>query len=84
MNFTTLIGLLGAACTTGSFLPQVIKTLKTGDTKSISLLMYCILDFGVVLWLVYGFIVGDLPLIVANIITFSFVSIVLVVKIRNG
>jgi len=78
MDFFTLIGLAAAACTTISFLPQAIKVIKTRDTKSLSLTMYIILTTGVLLWLIYGLLVRDIPVIAANTITSVFSSIILV------
>jgi MtN3 and saliva related transmembrane protein len=78
------IGYLAAFLTTVSFLPQVIKTLRTGDTRALSLPMYIILIVGLGSWLVYGLYKGDWPLILANGITFLMASIILVAKIRNG
>ncbi len=84
MDGTTLIGLIAALCTTASFLPQVIKTLRSKKTKDISLLMYAILTTGIFFWLVYGVLLKDFPLILANVISFSFAVCVLVLKIRHG
>jgi MtN3 and saliva related transmembrane protein len=84
MNITTGIGIAAAICTTVSFIPQVLKTIKTGQTKDISLSMYLIFTTGIVLWLIYGIIISDLPIILANSITIILTSTVLVMKIRNG
>ena len=82
MNIITIIGLFAAACTTFSFLPQAIKVIKTKHTKDLSLGMYSIFTLGVLLWLIYGLLVKDLPLIIANIITLVFASTILIMKIR--
>ena len=84
MPWITIIGLLAAACTTIAFLPQVIKTVKTKKTKDISLLMYIILTTGILLWVVYGLLTIDLPIILANSITFVLALIVLMLKIIHG
>ena len=84
MPWITIIGLLAAACTTIAFLPQVIKTVKTKKTKDISLLMYVILTTGILLWVVYGLLTIDLPIILANSITFVLALIVLMLKIIHG
>ncbi len=76
-------GYIAAFLTTASFLPQAIKTIKTKDTESISLLMYSMFVLGVVLWLVYGIVIKDIPIIIANIFTFSLSGTILVVKIIN-
>ena len=83
-DWTTLIGLIAAICTTSSFLPQMTKTLKSKRTKDISLLMYAILATGLFLWLVYGLILRDYPLILANGISFSLAMCVLFLKIKHG
>jgi len=84
LDWTTIIGLVAATCTTCSFLPQVIKILRTRRTKDVSLLMYTILSTGLFLWLIYGFILRDLPLILANSVSFTLSMCVLVLKIRHG
>jgi MtN3 and saliva related transmembrane protein len=81
---TTLIGLLAAACTTGSFLPQVIRAWRTRSTRDVSALMFILLVTGNALWLLYGALIGDLPLVVANLITITLVAIILALKLRYG
>jgi len=82
MNTFTMIGMAAAACTTFSFLPQAIKVIKTKHTKDLSLAMYSTFTLGVFLWLIYGILVKDVPLIVANIITLLFALTILIMKIR--
>jgi MtN3 and saliva related transmembrane protein len=60
-----LLGYAAATLTTVSFIPQAIKTLRTGDTRSISFRMYSLFTLGIALWGVYGVLVGDGPLIAA-------------------
>jgi MtN3 and saliva related transmembrane protein len=84
LDWTTLIGLVAATCTTCSFLPQVVKILRSKRTKDVSLLMYAILTTGLFLWLIYGFILKDLPLILANAVSFTLSMCVLILKIRHG
>ena len=82
MTLITAIGLFAALLTTVAFLPQVIKTWKTKKTRDISFIMYIILVTGVFLWLIYGFLIKDLPLILANLVTLILVSSVLFLKIK--
>jgi len=82
MEWITTIGLTAAACTTASFLPQVIKTVKIKHTKDLSLGMYLILTVGIVLWLVYGILIEDSPLVIANAISLLFSGTILVYKIK--
>jgi MtN3 and saliva related transmembrane protein len=81
---TTAIGLLAALLTTAAFLPQVLHTLATRDTRGISLRMYVIFVAGVLLWLIYGLLTGDLPLILANGVTLLLGGAILVLKLRHG
>lgn len=76
----TLIGYFAAFCTTAAFLPQVTHTIKTNDTTSISIGMYILFVSGVGLWLVYGLLKHDMPIIVANGITFLLASVILAFK----
>lgn len=83
MEIIDIIGALAAFLTTISFLPQVIKTLKTGDTKGISLMMYTCFVLGVFLWMIFGIMLEKMVLVIANLITFILAGTVLVIKIRN-
>lgn len=80
----TLIGLAAALCTTIAFLPQVIKTWRTRSTKDISLVMFVVFTTGIFLWLVYGAMLGDVPLIAANGTTFVLSGTILYFKLRHG
>ena len=66
---TTFIGFIAAALTTLSFLPQVVKVLRSKDTSGLSLLMYGIFSLGVALWTLYGVLTWSLPIILANGVT---------------
>lgn len=81
MSTITILGLIAAFCTTTSFIPQAIKTIRTKNTKDISLAMYLIFSVGVSLWLVYGLLINDLPVIIANAITLVFALIILIYKL---
>jgi MtN3 and saliva related transmembrane protein len=80
--FITIVGLVAAFCTTISFLPQAVKTIQTKDTSGISLSMYFLFTFGTLLWLIYGLLSMNIPIIIANAITLLFACIILVYKIR--
>ncbi len=82
METITLLGLLAAVFTTSSFIPQAIKTIRTKNTKDLSLTMYAVFSTGVLLWLIYGLFINDVPVIIANAITMVFALIILSYKIR--
>jgi MtN3 and saliva related transmembrane protein len=82
MNIIQLIGLAAGALTTTAFLPQVIKTWKSRSAKDLSLGMFSLFCLGVLLWLIYGIIVKDIPVIAANMMTLMLASTLLVFKLR--
>jgi len=82
MKITTIIGLVAAFCTTLSFLPQAIKAIRTKHTRDLSLLMYSLFTSGVLLWLIYGILRNDWPVILANGVTLLFAATILFLKIR--
>ena len=82
MKIITILGLIAGTLTTISFIPQVIRSWKLKETKDISLWMYIILAAGIFLWAVYGLLIKDLPVTIANIVAFMFVSIVLFYKLK--
>ena len=80
----TILGLLAATLTTIAFVPQVLKTWRTRSTHDISFGMFSLLAAGVFAWLIYGILIGDLPLVLANGVTFVLAGTILYFKIRNG
>lgn len=82
MEYIQIIGITAAVLTTTSFLPQAIKAIKTKDTKGISLTMYSLFFLGVTLWLTYGILVNDLPIILANGVTFILAGTILILKLK--
>jgi MtN3 and saliva related transmembrane protein len=84
MDWLTIIGLLAAICTTIAFLAQVIKTLRTKQTADLSLVMYLILAAGLALWLIYGLIIKNVPIIGANSVSLVLSITVLLLKIKHG
>lgn len=82
MNLVDLLGTLAGTFTTIAFLPQVIKTWRTGSAEDISLVMFLLFSTGVLLWLIYGIALRAYPIIIANGITLVLASLVLYLKIR--
>ena len=82
MEIITIIGLAAAVCTTISFIPQIYKTIKTKNTKDISLGMYLVLLLGVLLWLTYGILDKSFPIIVSNLAASLLVLTILALKLK--
>jgi MtN3 and saliva related transmembrane protein len=84
MSLERIIGLAAAILTTVSFLPQVYRSLRSRDTRSISLGMYALFTLGIALWLAYGLLIHDVPVMLANSVTLILALIVLILKLRYG
>lgn len=77
-----ILGLI-AGCISGiTFLPQVVKTWKTKSAADISLLMFTFATISVIMWLVYGIILGNIPIIFTNSMVLIFSVIMLYFKFR--
>jgi len=76
----TILGLIAGTCTTLSFLPQVIRTLKTRHARDLSAAWLFIFGIGTALWLVYGILKSDVAVAGANGVTFGLVMILIVAK----
>jgi MtN3 and saliva related transmembrane protein len=79
-----LIGYIAAACTTLCWLPQAVRTIRTRDTKAISLWTQALFAFGIVLWLIYGLFIASIPIVIANGVTLILVLLIIAMKIRYG
>ena len=78
------VGVAAAILTTLCWVPQAAKTIRSRDTRGISLAMQLALNVGILLWLAYGLLLGSLPLIGANLLTLSMTTTILVLKLRHG
>ena len=77
------IGILAAILTTSAFIPQVYKIYKEKKAQGVSLTMYLIMFFGVLLWLVYGVLIGSIAIIIANSVTAILQLFVIIFKLKN-
>ena len=80
MDLETLVGALAALFSTTSFLPQAWKIIKSRDTRGISTGMYSITVVGFALWLAYGVLKFEWPLIVTNSICLALSAFILLMK----
>ena len=83
-NWITALGLLAGFLTTVAFVPQVVKTWKSRSAQDVSLRMFLTFVSGVALWLVYGFVRGDLAMVLANGVTLVLAGSILFFKLRFG
>ncbi|WP_182590807.1 SemiSWEET transporter [Agrobacterium sp. RC10-4-1] len=83
MDSGLLVGYLASICSVSSFIPQVWKVMRSGDTEAISVRMYMLTVTGFALWTTFGLLRGEWPIIVTNSLCFCLSGIVLVQKLRT-
>jgi MtN3 and saliva related transmembrane protein len=76
------IGSIAAACTTVSFVPQLVRVWRRKSARDISLTMFLLFSFGVASWLIYGIGLHARPIIAANAVTLVLALAILILKIR--
>ena len=84
MDIIRLIGTAAACCTTGAYIPQVVKTLQTRSAADISFGMFAIMTLGTALWLAYGIALTDWPIIGANAVSLALTTAILGLKLKHG
>ncbi len=78
----TLLGMIAGAMTTIAFLPQLFKVWRSKSAKDISMTWLVIFSSGVFLWLIYGLLLGQLPIVLANAVTLSLTGVILGFKLK--
>lgn len=78
-----LVGYAAATLTTLAFIPQTLQSWRTRDLSGISLGMYSLFTLGIALWLLYGVVLENWPIIIANTITLALAGTVLFLKLRH-
>jgi MtN3 and saliva related transmembrane protein len=84
MDLSDMLGYVAGTLTTIALLPQVWRTFRTRDVSGISLKMYLIFTTGVAVWLAYGIVLGETPMILANSVSLVLAFTVLAMKLRYG
>lgn len=79
----SLVGYGAAILTTVAFIPQTLKSWQTRDLSGVSLPMYSLFTVGMVMWLVYGAMLGSWPIIIANAVTIALAGVILALKVRH-
>ena len=76
-----IFGYVAAILTTAAFLPQLIKTLKTKKADDVSLITLIMFIIGVLCWIIYGYKISSIPILLANLITLFLNLLILISKI---
>lgn len=83
MDTPTLVGAAAVVASTASFSPQAVKIIRTRDTSAISAVTYAMTVVGFALWLVYGALLGEWPLILTNTICLLLSAFILAMKLMS-
>ena len=78
----TLIGSVAAVCTTGAFVPQVVRVWRLKSAGEISLTTFLVFALGTFVWLIYGLLLGSIPIILANAITLVLALTIVFLKLN--
>jgi len=81
-GLTQSVGLVAGLLTTMAFVPQVWKIYRTKSGKDISGRMFSLFSAGIVLWLIYGFLLESMPLILSNAVTLVLSLTIIALKVR--
>ena len=76
-----IFGYIAAILTTAAFLPQLIKTLKTKKADDVSLVTLIMFIVGVLCWIIYGYKISSIPILLANLITLLLNLLILISKL---
>ena len=79
--YIEFFGYFAAILTTAAFLPQLMKTLRTKKADDVSLVTLIMFICGVFSWIIYGYKISSIPILMANIITFTLNVLILISKI---
>lgn len=82
MDSATLIGYFAGFFTSVALVPQVLKTWKSKSASDLSLVSISVLSLGVLCWLIYGVLLGEVPMIFWNAVTLIFALALLVIKLK--
>lgn len=78
-----IVGYAAAICMVCGYLPQAVYTIRTRDTDGIAMPTFLLLGFGSIFFVIQGFMLGNWPLIITNLITTVSSIIVFIIKVQN-
>ena len=81
--FWTVLGMIAGVCTTGCFVPQLLKIWREEDSEAVSKRMYAVSVTAFSLWMMHGMMIGSMPVIVFNALNVLLTGTILALKIRH-
>jgi MtN3 and saliva related transmembrane protein len=84
MDTTTILGLVAGFLTTIAFVPQVTKIWKEKSARDVSLPTFLAFSLGVALWMVYGILKQEPPIVLWNAVTLVLSGAIVAMKLKYG
>lgn len=81
-GWVTGMGYVAGLCTTVSLIPQVMRIVRLGTARDVSIEMYLLFAAGTLMWLTYGLVLHAGPMIVWNAVSFVLAVIIVSLKLR--
>lgn len=82
-TFTIIVGYAAAICMVLGYMPQAIYTIRTRDTDGIALPTFLLMGLGSVFFVIQGFLLGNIPLVITNLLTGTSSAIIFGIKLYN-
>jgi len=79
-----ILGLVAGFFTTFAVVPQIMRVYKLKSAREISIIYNTTMLLGILIWLVYGIVLGRISLILWNIIGALLVVLLLLAKLKYG
>jgi MtN3 and saliva related transmembrane protein len=78
------VSAIAATLTTAAFVPQALHIIRHKETKAISLVMYVAFATGVAFWMLFGYLIGNWPIMISNAITLALALAIIGMKLKYG
>ena len=82
MNPVDIIGYLATAILAYAYIPQAVLVWKTKEVRDISLQTFSILSANSVLWIIYGYLKSDYPIMLVNVLLILVQASIVVCKLK--
>lgn len=83
MSFVEMFGYCASLASGGAFLPQAIRTLRTHQTRDLSLQSVALGAIGTLLWSIYGLIINSGPVMISNLLVMPLAFATLYMKLKG-
>ena len=83
MDFATIVGYSAAILMVLGYVPQTIQTIRTRKTDDIALGSFILMALGAACFFVQGITTGNAPLAIANGLTATMSTIIVIIKMIN-